>query len=109
MTDDGPPQQPLELILARNLISIVQVAAFLTDAQGDVLFYDEAAGAILGRSPALHENRPVHGRFRIRSRARRPQRAVAGRRGQRVWCCRGRRLDQASRSACAPELVGTIT
>lgn len=100
MTDDGPRQQPLELILARNLISIVQVAAFLTDAQGDVLFYNEAAGEILGRSfeetgrltreqwnaigpvdaqgnprvdqplpltTALQENRPAHGRFRIRS------------------------------------------
>ncbi len=35
--------------LARNLISIVQVAAFLTDAKGDVLFYNEAAGDIVGR------------------------------------------------------------
>lgn len=100
MTDAGPPQQPLELILARNLISIVQVAAFLTDAKGDVLFYNEAAGEIVGRrfeetgrltreqwnaigpvdaegnprvdqplplTTALLENRPAHGRFRIRS------------------------------------------
>lgn len=49
MSHEVPLQQPLELILARNLVSIIQVAAFLTDAQGDVLFYNEAAGETLGR------------------------------------------------------------
>jgi PAS domain-containing protein len=41
--------QPLELILARNLVSIVTLAAFLVDVDGHLAFYNEAAAAILGR------------------------------------------------------------
>ena len=40
---------PLQLILARNLLSRLSTAAFLVDADGDVLFFNEAAGAMLGR------------------------------------------------------------
>lgn len=40
---------PLELILARNLISIISIAAFLTDADGDVVFYNDGAAEILGQ------------------------------------------------------------
>lgn len=40
---------PLELILARNLISIISIAAFLTDADGDVIFYNDGAAQILGQ------------------------------------------------------------
>ena len=43
-----PVAQPLELILARNLVSIISVCAFLADAGGDVVFYNEAAGEIIG-------------------------------------------------------------
>ena len=42
-------QRPLELILARNLLSSLSTAAFLVDEQGRVVFYNEAAGDILGR------------------------------------------------------------
>jgi PAS domain-containing protein len=45
---DGPEQQPLELILARNLISIVSLAAFLVNVEGHVVFYNDAAAAIIG-------------------------------------------------------------
>ena len=42
-------QRPLELILARNLLSAISTPAVLVNHQGDVLFYNEAAGAMLGR------------------------------------------------------------
>ena len=40
--------QPLELILARNLVSIVSLAALLVDADGRIVFYNDAAGEIIG-------------------------------------------------------------
>ena len=40
---------PLQLILARNLLASLSTPAFLVDAPGDILFYNEAAGALLGR------------------------------------------------------------
>jgi PAS domain-containing protein len=43
------PQKPLELILARNLLSSLSTPAFLVGEQGALLFYNEAAGALLGR------------------------------------------------------------
>jgi PAS domain-containing protein len=42
-------QRPLELILARNLLSALSTPAVLVNQHGDVLFYNEAAGALLGR------------------------------------------------------------
>jgi PAS domain-containing protein len=42
-------QRPLELILARNLLSTLSTAAFLVNQPGDVVFYNEAAGVLLGR------------------------------------------------------------
>ena len=44
-----PAQEPLELILARNLVSIVSLAAFLVDVDGRIAFYNEAAARIVGR------------------------------------------------------------
>jgi PAS domain-containing protein len=44
------PQKPLELILARNLLTSISTPAFLVDADGVLLFYNEAAGALLGIS-----------------------------------------------------------
>jgi PAS domain-containing protein len=41
-------QKPLELILARNLITSLSTPAFLVDPDGGLLFYNEAAGALLG-------------------------------------------------------------
>jgi PAS domain-containing protein len=41
-------QKPLELILARNLLTSISTPAFLVDAKGVLLFYNEAAGALLG-------------------------------------------------------------
>ncbi len=94
-------QKPLELILARNLLSSLSTPAFLVGEEGSLLFYNQAAGAMLGRgfeesgtlsatewtsefgpfgeddSPlpyqslpatiAVRENRPYHGKFRIRA------------------------------------------
>ena len=43
-------QRPLELILARNLLTSLSTPAFLVDGEAQLLFYNEAAGALLGRS-----------------------------------------------------------
>jgi PAS domain-containing protein len=43
-------QRPLPLILARNLITSIGTPAFLVDRNGGLLFYNEAAGALLGIS-----------------------------------------------------------
>jgi PAS domain-containing protein len=45
MEDEG---QPLELILARNLVSIVSLAALLVDVDGRIIFYNDAAAEIVG-------------------------------------------------------------
>jgi PAS domain-containing protein len=45
-----PREQPLELILARNLVSIVSLAAFLVDVEGQILFYNDAAADVVGSS-----------------------------------------------------------
>jgi PAS domain-containing protein len=42
-------QKPLELILARNLMSSLSTPAFLVDEGGVLVFYNEAAGVLLGR------------------------------------------------------------
>ena len=42
-------QKPLELILARNLLTSISTPAFLVDETGTLVFYNEAAGALLGR------------------------------------------------------------
>jgi PAS domain-containing protein len=43
-------QKPLELILARNLLTSISTPGFLLDADAAVVFYNEAAAALLGRS-----------------------------------------------------------
>jgi PAS domain-containing protein len=43
-------QRPLELILARNLLSSLSTPGLLVGEGGSLLFYNEAAGAIIGRS-----------------------------------------------------------
>jgi PAS domain-containing protein len=45
----GSAQRPLELILARNLLSTISTPAFLANQPGDIVFYNEAAGSVLGR------------------------------------------------------------
>jgi PAS domain-containing protein len=43
-------QKPLELILARNLLTSLSTPAFLLDESSTLVFYNEAAGALLGIS-----------------------------------------------------------
>ena len=43
------PGRPLPLILARNLLSSISTPAFLVSADGHLLFFNEAAGSMLGR------------------------------------------------------------
>jgi PAS domain-containing protein len=40
--------RPLELILARNLVSIISLAAVLVDVDGALVYYNEAAGEVIG-------------------------------------------------------------
>jgi PAS domain-containing protein len=42
-------QRPLELILARNLLSSLSTPALLVNQPGDMIFFNEAAGMLLGR------------------------------------------------------------
>ncbi len=42
-------QRPLQLILARNFLSSLSTPAFLVNAPGEMIFYNEAAGMLLGR------------------------------------------------------------
>jgi PAS domain-containing protein len=42
-------QQPIELILARNLLSSVSTPGFLIDTHGVLVFFNEAAGLLLGK------------------------------------------------------------
>jgi PAS domain-containing protein len=41
--------KPVELIMARNLISSLSTPAILVDKGGQMLFFNDAAGAVMGR------------------------------------------------------------
>jgi PAS domain-containing protein len=41
--------QPIELILARNLVSAITLAAFLVDPEGRLVFFNDAAGELVGK------------------------------------------------------------
>jgi hypothetical protein len=45
MTNGEDRGRPLELILARNLVSLVSLAAVLVDVDGQIVFYNDAAAA----------------------------------------------------------------
>ena len=47
--DSPGEQQPLELILARNLLSSISTPGFLVDVDGMLVFFNEAAGSLLGK------------------------------------------------------------
>jgi PAS domain-containing protein len=41
-------EQPLELILARNLVSLISLAAVLMDVEGAIVFFNDAAAEFFG-------------------------------------------------------------
>jgi PAS domain-containing protein len=41
-------QRPLELILARNLLASLSTPAFLIDGRGEIAYYNDSAGQLLG-------------------------------------------------------------
>ena len=43
------PQQPLELILLRQLASYLAVPIWVADAEGNLIYYNEPAEGVLGR------------------------------------------------------------
>jgi PAS domain-containing protein len=48
LSEAADSTHPLELILARNLVSIVSLPAFLVDQDGIIVFFNEAAADIIG-------------------------------------------------------------
>jgi PAS domain-containing protein len=42
-------QQPLDLILARNLMTVLETPSFLTDNDAQIVFFNDAAGDLLGK------------------------------------------------------------
>jgi len=50
METETATQKPLELILARKLMSALSTPAFLVDEGGILVFYNEAAGMLLGKT-----------------------------------------------------------
>jgi PAS domain-containing protein len=46
---EATKQRSIVLILARDLASMLATPMLIVDAQGELIFYNEAAGAILGR------------------------------------------------------------
>ena len=42
-------QKPLELILARNLLSSISTPGFLVDESNELVFYNDAASVLLGK------------------------------------------------------------
>lgn len=48
MANHGSEAHPLELILARNLISIISLPALLLDVDGDIAFFNDAAAEVIG-------------------------------------------------------------
>ena len=48
MNHENDEGQPLELILARNLVSLISRAAVLVDAEGRIVFYNDAAAHLVG-------------------------------------------------------------
>jgi PAS domain-containing protein len=48
MSRENLAHRPLELILARNLLTNISIPAFLADNRGGVVFYNEAAESLLG-------------------------------------------------------------
>jgi PAS domain-containing protein len=62
-------QRPIELIQARSLIASLSTAAFLVDEGGTLLFYNDAAGELLGmRFEAAGEMPPEDWGSRFRPR-----------------------------------------
>lgn len=53
------PQRNLILILARDFASRLATAVFLVDAQGNLIYYNEAAERVLGRSYVEGETMPA--------------------------------------------------
>ena len=58
---EGRAQKHLALIIARELASQIATATFIADAEGNLVFYNEAAEMILGRTFAEAGTMPAEG------------------------------------------------
>ena len=65
---EGRPQKHLALIIARELASQLATPTFISDAAGNLVFYNEAAETVLGRTFAEAGAMPAEGwasQFRV--------------------------------------------
>jgi len=53
-TGDAPPQKAVEIILTRQLASYLAMPVFLVDPEGNLLYYNEPAEALLGHRYEEH-------------------------------------------------------
>jgi PAS domain-containing protein len=114
----SPPQRPIELILARNLVSSLSTPAFLASGPGEIIFYNEAAGAILGQrfeetgkmspeewtstfGPFAEDGRPIPLEQQPLTMALRANRA-----GHAVYCIRSRSGVERKVEASGLPIVG---
>jgi PAS domain-containing protein len=58
---EGRAQKHLALIIARELASQIATATFISDAEGNLVFYNEAAETVLGRTFAEAGTMPAEG------------------------------------------------
>lgn len=58
---EGRAQKHLALIIARELASQLATATFIADAVGNLVFYNEAAESVLGRTFAEAGSMPAEG------------------------------------------------
>jgi len=58
---EGRAQKHLALIIARELASQIATATFIADADGNLVYYNEAAETILGRTFAEAGSMPAEG------------------------------------------------
>ena len=93
-----PPQKHLALIIARELATQLATAMFIADAQGRLVFYNEAAEEILGKTFAEAGTMAAEGwtsQFRLEELDGTPMRTRARVRrtlSSRANCCRLVRL-----------------
>ncbi len=52
------PSQPIELILLKQWASYIAIPMWITDAEGNLLFYNEPAEPVLGRR--FEDSGPIH-------------------------------------------------
>ena len=101
---DAQRQKHLVLILAREFASNLSTPTLIADERGYLVFYNEAAEAVIGRRFAETGEMPLDdwlGAFEPRTLAGEPFRRRAGRRGSRSTSAAPRTSTTSSRARTA--------